>query len=281
MTGSDRLARPAVLLCAVLVAMTGACEADTPRGDPPACAVPASLPPGTEAPAGQAPGGGGLEVTDHGFTRIRGTASLGALIRNTSGQIAYGTTVALRLADNAGRDPVHEVSRPQLIVRIPVVRPGEQVAVGSWVGMRTDLKPSGDPAEVATFDVVLGSTQWMDANLGAAFPPFTSAVQRIRRSEAEKSTGQVLYSVTTDSCRQMSSRGAAAVFLDPDGSIAGGALEPGGGPTECGTKNYDDAIGVNNAIPDGIDEARTVVSLYCDLTAAPGHGIRPSGAPIN
>ena len=279
-TGPRRPVWPAVVLPLLLVAAVSACDRERPPDDPPACAVPTAAPPGTEKPAARAPGGGGLEVVDHGFTQIGGTASLGGLVRNTSRQIAYRTAVVLRLTDREGRDPVHEVSRAQLIIEIPVVRPGEQVAVASWAGMRTDLAPSGTPAEVATFTVELGSTRWVEAGDAAQFPAFTSTVTQVERSEAETESGQVGYAVTTTSCRPLVPRGAAAVFFGPAGSVVGGTLEPGGGARGCGTTGYEASISANRSIPPGIDEARTLVSVYCDL-AAPASGFRPSAAPIN
>lgn len=277
MTRSGGPAWPAVLLCVVALAGVSACEKDSA---PSACAVPTAAPAGTEAPAGQAPGGGGLEVVDRGFTEIDGEVSLGALVRNASSQIAYRTTVTLRLADSQGRDPVHETSRRQLVLEIPVVRPGEQVAVASRAGLRFDLKPSGAAADVAAFDVVLDSTRWLAANNSTAFPAFTTTLQRTERNELEEGSGRLWYSVATTSCRSLPARGAYAVFFDPAGTVVGGAIEPSGGREMCETPAYDKILVASKSLPPGIDEARTLVSVYCDL-AAPSGGFRPSGAPFN
>jgi hypothetical protein len=244
--------------------------------------VPTAAPDGTEAPAGQAPGGGGLQVVDHGYTDVGGNGyvSLGAFVRNTSSRVAYRTAVTLRVSDAQGRTAVDPLNAAQLILEIPVIRPGQQVAVGSSAGLRTDLSLNGAPDKVATFDVVLGSTLWLPARSASLFPSFTTTYRSIERSDVQPATGSVRYSVTSTSCRPLVSRGTFAVFVNAAGAVVGGAFDPDNTSPRCGTAGYDESLIAVHSIPTDIDEAKTQVSAYCDLAAVGGE-LKPSGAPFN
>jgi hypothetical protein len=244
--------------------------------------VPTAAPDGTEAPANQAPGGGGVQVVDQGYTQVGGNSyvSLGALVRNTSSQIAYRTAVTPRATDAQGHTAVDPLNAGQLILEIPVIRPGQQVAVGSSAGLRTDLSLSGAPDKVARFDVVLGSTLWLPANDATSFPSFTTTYRGIDRNDVQPATGAVHYAVTSTSRRPLVSRGTFAVFVNPAGAVVGGAFDPDTSSPRCGTAGYNGSLIAVQSIPTGIDEAKTQVSGYCDLAAVGGE-LKPSGAPFN
>ncbi|HWS31394.1 MAG TPA: hypothetical protein VN408_01480 [Actinoplanes sp.] len=272
------------VLCSVLLwGLVAACDSSPSSPEPPACAVPSAAPAGAEGPAGQAPGGGGLEVTDHGFSATGGGdhLSLGGLVRNTSGSIAYRTTVVFRLADVQGNDPVHEWSTRQLTIVVPVIRPGEEVAVASLVGLRLDVNPIDKPIKIAEFDIVLGPTRWLGAETASAFPPFVAGPVTVDRDAPGSDEGTIRFSVTTASCRELLPRGASAVFFNRAGAVVGGALDPGNGTGSCAIPGYDARISERHQIPAGIDVARTRVTPYCDFTRRDVSGHPPSGAPIN
>lgn len=278
--------RPALraALCSVLLwGLVAACDSSPSSPEQPACAVPSAAPAGIEGPAGKAPGGGGLEVTDHGFSATGGGdyLSLGGLVRNTSGSIAYRTSVVFRLADAQGNNPVDEGSTPQLTIVVPVIRPGEEVAVASMVGLRLDVDPIDKPIEVAEFGVILGSTRWLGTEAASAFPPFVTGPVTVDRDAPGSDQGSIRFSVTTASCRELSPRGAAAVFFDRAGAVVGGALDPGNGTRSCAPPGYDALISGSHPIPTGIDEARTRVTPYCDFTRRDVSGYPPSAAPVN
>jgi hypothetical protein len=226
-----------------------------------------------------------LEVVDHGFTQFpdpagAGRVSLGALIRNTSNRIAYRAGVKLQITDAQGQDAVDPVNARELILEIPVIRPGEQVALGKRAGTRDDVSPDATSDKVTAFDVQLGSVTWLTAGDAALFPSFPAAFRGIERAGKSSVTGQVRYSVASTSCRQMTPRGTAVVFFDPSGHVVGGTIDGIGDPTHCGTAGYDKAT-LDTTIPLGIDQAKTLVTEYCD-PAPPQWGVyRPSGAPVN
>jgi hypothetical protein len=274
-----------VLLGLTLVAVLGACDAGSPSTQPSACGVPAVAPAGTYAPAAQAPGGGGLEVVDHGFTQFSDSVdaarvSLGALVRNTSSRIAYRAGIKLHITDAQGRDAVHPANARELVIEIPVVRPGEQVAVGAKVGTRDDVNLNRAPDKVTSLGVELGSATWLPADDAALFPAFAATFRGIGRDSDDSLTLGVQYSVTSTSCRQMAARGTAVVFFDSSGAVVGGTISGIGDQTHCGTQGYVKA-NLDDKVPAGIDEGKTLVTEYCDLARPEGGVHRPSGAPFN
>lgn len=264
--------------------MGGCTPGSSPSPRSSACGVPTAAPAGTDAPAGQAPGGGGLQVVDHGYTQVGSNGyavSLGALVRNTSGRVAYRTTVTLRVLDAQGRTAIDALNARQLILEIPVIQPGQQVPVGSSAGLRTDLSLNGAPDNVASLDVLLGSTRWLPAQDAGLFPAVTTTFRGIERDGPDSASGGVRYSVSPTSCRQLVARGTFAVFVNSAGAVVGGAFDPDYTPPHCGTTRYDGSLDVLAGIPTGIDEARTQVSSYCDIAPVGGGDLKPSGAPFN
>ncbi|TWG13781.1 hypothetical protein FHX34_10469 [Actinoplanes teichomyceticus] len=202
------------------------------------------------------------------------------MVRNTSGLIAYRTGVKLRIRDAQGRDAVHPVNARELVMEIPVVRPGERVAVGARVGTRDDVSLNGAADKVVRFDVELGSATWLPADDAALFPTFTATFRGIGRNSTDPVRGGIRYSVTSMSCRQMASRGTAAVFFDSSGAVVGGTIDGIGDPRRCGTDGYE-KTSLETYVPKGIDEARTLLTEYCDVSRPEGGVFRPSGAPFN
>ncbi|BCY05677.1 hypothetical protein L3i22_007650 [Actinoplanes sp. L3-i22] len=221
-------------------------------------------------------------VVDHGFTEVGGrfNVSLGGLVRNTSEKIAYRTEVRLRITDGQGRDAVHPSQAAWLLQEIPVIRPGEVAAIGVTLNTRTDVSPDETPDRVTSFAVKLGSSTWLPVEDGAWFPAFPVTVERIERNGAASVDGGVRYSVASTACRQMIARGTGAVFLDKSGAVVGGLIDVAGGAIHCGKSGFTDKT-VASDIPLGIDEAKTVVTEYCDVAKSQWGVYRPSGAPIN
>jgi hypothetical protein len=274
----------AIIGLAFAVATSGCDRGSSSSPESSACAIPTAAPDGVYASAGQPPGGGGgLQVVSHGFTQLgagRYNVSLGAVVRNTSDKIAYRTEVRLRITDAQGRDAVHPSHAQWLVQQVPVIRPGEQVAVGSTVGTRDDVSLNGAADEVKSFEVALGSAVWLPAEDAASFPTFTAAFRGIERDSEHPESGRVQYSVTSNACRSMTPRGTAAVFFDSSGAVVGGLIDGVGDLGNCGTASYD-ATTVDYGIPVKIDEARTQMTEYCDLSGLANGVFRPSGAPVN
>ncbi len=284
----NQQARWGAFLGLTLVLAVGACDSGEPAAKASVCPIPTSPPAGAAAPAGQAPGGGGVEVVDHGFTQLfnektgglstGASVSLGALLRNTSGQVAYRTQVTLRIKDAAGRDAAHPWSVRNLILEIPVIHPGEQVAVGDRAGVRDDIDQFHAYDKVTKFDVELGSATWMPAESAAMFPSITTT---FRSLEQKNSVSTVRYTAATTACRATVFRGMAAVFLNKSGHVTGGLLGTQPELEQCGTTGHEGSFSDIVPAPEGIDEGKTVVSEYCDVARPEGGVYRPSGAPFN
>jgi hypothetical protein len=272
------------ILGAVLVGALAACVSGAPAVKPSACVVASTPAAGIHALAALAPGGGGLEVVDHGFSPLgdgRVDVSSGALVRNTSDQIAYRAEVKLHLTDARGRDAVHPWSSRWLNQEIPVIRPGEQVAIGARLGLREDPYYNRDPAyKVTNFDVELGSATWVPPEDKALFPEFPAIFRGIGAQNSASPLKGVQFSVTSTSCRQMIARGTAVAFLDSSGHVVGGLIDGIGDQTHCGTEDYLKTT-LEGGIPKGIDEQKTVVTEYCDPARPQWGTYRPSGAPVN
>ena len=272
---------------AVVVGLTvmfgaGACQSSSPPSAK-ACTVPTVAPAGIQGPATAAPGGGGLEVVDHGFTQVgrhNNWVSVGALIRNTSSQIAYQTKVTLRVTDAQGNTAIDPLNAAQFILAIPVIRPGEDVPIGMSGGVLWDTNVSIDPDTVTAFDVALGPTQWLPARDAASFPTFTTTYQRIERDTEDPEAGAVWFAVASSACRPLVSRGVVAVFFNRAGTMVGGTFDSDNTSPYCASTHYTGWLATLPAIPQNIDEAKTQVASYCDL-ASPGGELKPSGAPFN
>ncbi|ASW55515.1 hypothetical protein [Plantactinospora sp. KBS50] len=207
--------------------------------------------------------------------------SLGAIVRNTASQIAYRTTVTLRVSDPQGRTAIDPLNAAQLILEIPIIMPGQQVAVASSAGLRTDLSPAGRPDKVASFDVTLGPTLWLPPENTTLFPTVTTTYLGVDRFDGDPTSGRVRYSVTSTSCRPLVARGSFAVFLDQTGAVVGGAFDPDTTSPHCDAMDHEESLSTIHSIPTGIDEAKTVVSVYCDIATVGGGRVKPSGAPFN
>ncbi|WP_345626458.1 hypothetical protein [Rugosimonospora acidiphila] len=266
-----------------MVAVSGCQPDSSPQPQATPCPVPSTVPAGTDAPADQAPGGGGLQIVDHGYTQVGGSGysvSLGALVRNTSSRTAYRTTVALRVLDVQGRTAVDPLNAAQLVLEIPLIGPRQQVAVGSSAGVRTDVSANGAPDKVTTFDVSLGTTRWLLAGNVASVPSITATYRSLELDAQQPESGSLRYAAASTSCRPLVSRGTAAVFVNPAGTVVGGAFDPATGSPRCGTAGYDEYLLAPRSIPRNIDEAKTQITPYCDLVAVGGDS-KPSGGPFN
>ncbi|GGS36809.1 hypothetical protein [Actinokineospora fastidiosa] len=281
------------LLTAAVAVVLGAAVIAVVDGPSPSgaaeCAIPAYAE-GTPAAPSAAPDGGGLRVVEQGFTQSADVVSVGAVVENTSGHAAYRTRVLVRLFD-AKRMwlPEERAGEVRRVVEIPVVLPGQRVGVG------TDAHPAplygGGAAVVASFEVELTTTTWLDGNALGPFRTVTATgVATEHPNPAAPGVVSLRYREDSPNCRALTSRGAAAVYRDATGAIVGGAIEPPGalivfrdddgavvggepGPPaspSCAPGDREMWIIPLHAAPPSADHTRTEVHPYCDLSR-PAH----------
>ncbi|MDQ3577852.1 MAG: hypothetical protein M3443_09685 [Actinomycetota bacterium] len=264
------------------------------------CAIPETVA-GEQGTSSTAPNGGGIRVVEQGFSPMAadGSVSLGAIVENTSASAAYRTRVTFTFFDAMRRPLAESAPGGGLVIEIPIILPGGRIGVGdsAYPGKADD----GTTATVVSFEVELGATTWVPGDaLGADFTPVTATHLRTDRPiSTVPSTVDVQYRETSTNCRSLESRSAAVVYRDARGSIVGGALGvPGGlivfrddrGVTvgghqqlppspSCHQGERETWVDPPRPAPSAVDDSRTEVYPYCDLTLSPRTGL--PGEPKN
>jgi hypothetical protein len=287
------VSRPRLLLitAVVLVVAAGtvawfATRSRTANGQPQTCSAPDPLSTRPASAATTAPSHGGLRVVERGFSQLGDegfVVSLGAVVENTSDQVAYRTRIAFRVLDAQGQPATVPDSR-QLRQEIPVILPGRRVVVGAFAYVAD--RPRFTKATVASFELELGTTQWWpqagDGSQGNAFADVTAAYQRTDRYDpAAPGSAVVYYAATSTACHRLTSRGVAAVFRDSSGTIVGGTLDNPHTSAEapCSPGTQAESLSTLGFLPPKTDDRHTEVSVFCDLAPKPVTGT--SDAPYN
>jgi hypothetical protein len=276
---------PPVLLLAATTA-GGIAHLVGDRSEPSApsqsCTNPAPVPAGEVGAASHAPGGGGLRVVDKGFTQISAsseTVSLGAVLENNSGRLAYRTRILFRVFDQRRRTVTAANGSRFLRVEIPVIFPGERIVTGNRAYV--DETASGLPLRVAGFEINLGITRWLPADAGTRpFARVSVEGQRTERSNAVRTGGRVTYTLRSWYCHEVALRGVAMIFRDTAGTILGGDFDHNTVDEQCRPGASRGSAGADQSMPEGIDLTETMVSAYCDISG-PTPAPSETDAPIN
>jgi hypothetical protein len=228
----------------------------------------------TPRSAGPADGASGIEVVEQGHSRVVGETpwvSMGALLQNTTGQVAYRTEVTFDALGADGRSVIwanHEVAKTQVV---PVIPPGESVAVGNSLALS-----EGKDGQISV-RVTIRIGQWLDAGNG------TDGLDKVKTTvvagSGERSSdglGSVTYLAESPHCAPMTSRGVAMVFRSDTGQIVGGTLYNGPELHVCepGRHEVTSANTGQPGVPADADLDRTTITVYCDFD-------RPRGAPVS
>jgi hypothetical protein len=268
-----------VVVLAVVVRLVLSNRADSAATPTPNCDIPRSPPAGVQAAAGQAPGGGGLRVVEKGFTQLNGSAdtvSAGAIVENTSRQIAYRTRVSFRVFDPQGKSATVAKNDHFLRMEIPVIMPGQRIAAGMSNFVR-EYPTVSVPVTVAGVELDVGMTHWLAQG---KFGRISVDQIRLERTATEEVSGTVHYTLQSGYCRDTALRGVAIVFRNSAGSIVGGTFETVLPGSRCHPGSSTERAVTDRSIPTGIDDNRTEVSPYCDI--APRElTATASDAPVN
>ena len=199
----------------------------------------------------------GLSVTEQGHGVAGHAVSIGAIITNTSQQAAYRTRVTFRVLKADGTALIEPNGAAFLYQEIPVILPGQRIAVGANAGIAAERIPAIDRVEIN-----LGSTRWVPADT-------TDPLYRpVKVTIVGNTSNSIQFNLTTDGCTGFTERGVGAVYRNPAGTIVGGALTGGtakglcdgvGGPQSAATPD----------LPPDTDVSKTQISVYCDVAGAP------------
>jgi hypothetical protein len=225
------------------------------------------LPPTAASAAGDS---SGIQVVEQGLSRVgpfgSAKASMGVVLRNGTGKVAYRTLVTVDAVDAAGQTVIDEIHRLYRTQVIPVILPGESVAVGSAGALDELTQRQGNQA--ASISVTIRVSQWLepgDGNTGLGKVAATVVAGSGKRDS--KGQGEVTYDVNSKNCVAMAPRGVSLVFRDGSGAVVGGSLDNPPPLDTCkpGLTNGRTSSLTQSDIPDAADLDRTTVTVYCDF----------------
>ncbi|WP_422771859.1 hypothetical protein ACN28C_01685 [Plantactinospora sp. WMMC1484] len=216
-----------------------------------------------------APSSGALTVTETGFTQIanKGEVSIGAVVENTSSQVAYQARVIFEAFDADGSYALGESGRFNYFFEIPIVRPGERAVVGTYAFLNRDsFNRTGVFITVARASLDLVQTQWIPESDTETFPAISARLHPDRPPLAQDGAVTVHFTANSSACRELGSRGNMVVFRDTTGGVVGGSYYPSRKEDVCpGGDSTGRAQVFDSKLPDA-DLARTEINVYCDLT---------------
>lgn len=228
------------------------------------------------------PHDGGLDVVESGFAQIGsaaapitrdGITSVGAIIRNTSEQIAYRTRVIFRVLDEAGVSAVLDSTDDQAR-EIPIILPGQQVGVGARYAVRSE---GASRIRVAEVDVSITATLWSPAGTDPAEAAPVGAVTARHletwRYGPDDLDASVNYELDSPYCSALASAGAGVVFRDAAGLVVGGGFDPTASQDGCLPGRSARSALLPRSLPPHADVDRTEIYQYCGP-----HGVQDSAA---
>jgi hypothetical protein len=268
----------AVFATALTVTAASGCTSHDPKPNGgAACSVPTAPAGGVDGQADTAPGGGGLRVVEKGFNQVGDNGdkvSLGAVVENTSAQVAYRTQVTFGYTDAQHRSVATPNTR-ELRLEIPVILPGQRIPVGN--SSYVIKEPNGvKTSTVAEMQVNLGAVHWVAKD--ATFEEISAKPKATTRNQTDPVAGEATYTMDSSYCRALSPRGVGMVFRNSTGAIIGGNLGLNQTAQKCAPGTSDEKTSIS-ALPKEIDESKTEIYPYCDL--APAANPAMPDAPFN
>jgi hypothetical protein len=240
-------------------------------------------PPSAAVPA---PDSSGIRVAEQGWTTVppdfprNATSfprvSIGAVLENTTNQVAYRTRVVFDAFGSAGASVVSGPQVTYKMIEVPILPPGARVAVG-------DTLVADEKATISKVSISPTVTQWLPpGGPSSGLAPITAAA--VAGKSARESDGSALITFTAHSpnCTDLLSRGTAFVMRDTSGKIVGGNVDGLTKQEACqvgGTAAPVTAMSQQNTVPATADLDKTEITAFCDVVK--GLGIIRSGEPIN
>jgi hypothetical protein len=259
----------AVVATAAALLVAGCTTEDGPSGS--SCAL------ATPPPAAGSVDSAGIKVTEQGFSTSSAEfpmVSIGAVLENTTDQVAYRTRVVFDAFDAAG-SIVGEDQVKYTMIEVPIIAPKAKVAVG-------DMFHASTKVTLTKVTVTPAVTAWMPAGDGSTgLAPVTSTVVAGSGKRAADGSGELYLTSRGDNCTALISRGIALVYRDAGGAIVGGAID---GLEKLYACEPDDeqkevSIVLPDVIPAAADLDKTQITPMCDLQ--PARRVSASGEPVN
>ncbi|WP_328458371.1 hypothetical protein [Amycolatopsis sp. NBC_00438] len=199
-----------VVLAAIVVSADGKLPWTGGSASDDSCDIPARAPASTPASTP-----GGIKVVEQGFSQgPSGLVSLGAVVENTSTEVARRIPVRFRLFD-AARHELPELTTGELSVEIPLLLPGQRIGAGTGAYRRE--------IPVAGAEAVVGPNAWLPhAAVGSLGTVGATYLRTLRFYPDNPVSVDVHYRETSTNCRALTSRDTAVVFRDRTGRIVGG-----------------------------------------------------------
>lgn len=231
----------------------------------------------------------GVRVVTKGYSRVGSKVSMGAVLTNTTNKIAYRTLTTFDALDSAGRtviDSENQLFRTQVI---PVMLPGDSLAVGLSNALNDDVTRTGR-ARISSIIVTVSVGRWLtEGDEWSGFGRVSATVVAGSGVREPNGSGSLRFDVESSNCEigpynvrgGLVSRGASAVFRDASGSVIGGSLDflPDQEACKPGKRTALRFSIAQTDIPANADLDRTSITAYCDFERPTG---RPaSGAPYN
>jgi hypothetical protein len=218
-----------------------------------------------------APSGGAVTVAETGFTQPgdRARVSIGAVVENTSSQVAYRTRVIFRAYTAKGTSAIAESEQYTFFMEIPIIQPGQRVAIGDYVNVDpATWQKTGIWLTVARAGLEMINTQWIPAETTASFPTVSARVDPAKPPLVEDDSVTVTVTANSNACRGLGGRGVGMVFRNASGAIIGGAMDGDRKAGLCETGDFNARALVFDGKLPNVDLARMEVSVFCDVTGS-------------
>jgi hypothetical protein len=229
----------------------------------------------------------GIRIVEQGFSQSGPMASMGVLLRNDTGKVAYRTLVTFDALDPSGRTVISESHQRFRTQVVPTILPGKTVAVGN-ANLLDDATRRG-VSEFRSISVKVQVDQWINPGSGDNGLGEVSATVVVGSGSRESSgIGSLRFDLESANCETtaqgtptgMVSRGVSLVFRDKSGAVVGGSLDNSPRDTcRPGKKSGERVELTNPSIPQPTDLDETLVTVYCDFERP--QGLPASGAPYN
>jgi hypothetical protein len=209
-------------------------------------------------------------VVDQGYTRLPSSTtlvSMGAVLQNTTGKVAYRTRVRFDVLNPAGSSVVWANQKSFMTQEVPIILPGTKIAVGDALTLTETARQ--DAGAVARISITVTVSQWLAPGKGnEGLGPITTTTNAGASTRHSDGSGSVAYTTDNTNCARMVGRGSSMIFRNESGAIVGGSLSTQPALLACQpgqSSSPDTAIATLRSIPTSADLGKTLLTAYCDL----------------
>ncbi|MBB4741429.1 hypothetical protein BJY16_004888 [Actinoplanes octamycinicus] len=230
------------------------------------------------------PGGSGMiKVVETGFSQFDdgSKVTIGAVVENGTGQVAYRTQVIFRAATGGGEPGIDKDETNRHLFEIPILRPGQRAVIGNFANVDdAALAATGKYPSIARAGLDLLRTQWIPAQDTNSYPTITTTVTAPASVAAANADG-IPVAASSDACHDLRDRGASMVYRTSAGKIVGGTFDVYDKLGLCRTPAGQRSILPFPAVPAGADLKRTEATAMCDVTGPGSPSAAGPDGPVN